>query len=66
MQEEIKRNTRDRTSSKEAEEDFALASKVKKAKGKESQGVEGGKKMDFMKAKCLHYHKHRNYAKNYP
>ena len=38
MQEEIRRNTGDGTSSKEVEEDFSLASKEKKVKGKKSQG----------------------------
>ena len=33
---EIRRNTKDGTSSKEVEEDFALASNANKAKGKKS------------------------------
>jgi len=32
------------------EEDFALTSKENKAKGKKSQGEEGGKKMDLKKS----------------
>jgi len=66
MQEEIRRYNRDGTSSKEVEEDFPLASKAKKAKGKKSQGKEGGKNMDLTKFKFFHYHENRHYAKNYP
>jgi len=38
VQKEIRYNTREGTSSKEEEEDFALVSKVMKAKGKKCQG----------------------------
>ena len=66
MQEETRRNTKDGTSSKEVEDDFSLASKAKKAKGKKFQGEEGGKKMDLTKVKCFHCHEHWHYAKNCP
>ena len=66
MQEEIKRNTRYGTSSKEVEEDFSLVSKAKKAKGKMSQGEGSRKKMDLVKIKCFHCHEHGHYAKNFP
>eukprot|EP00253_Pinus_taeda_P035262 PITA_35262 len=66
MQEKIRRNTKDGTSSKEVEEDFSLASKANKAKGKMSQGEEGGKKIDLKKFKCFHCHEHGHYARNYP
>ena len=66
MPEETNRNTRDGTSSKEVEEDFALVSKGRKAKGKNSQGEEGEKKMDLTKFKCFHYHEHGHYAKKCP
>ena len=66
MQEEIRRNTKDGTSSKEVEEDFSLESKAKNAKGKKSQGEDGGKNMDLMKVQCFHCHEHRHYAKNCP
>jgi len=66
MQEEMRRNTRDGTSSKEVEDVFSLVNKAKKPKGKKSQGEEGGKKMDMMKVNCFHYHKHGHYAKNFP
>jgi len=64
--EDIRRNIRDGTSSKEVEEDFSLASKKKKAKGKKSQGEEGRKNMALMKVKCFHCHEHMHYAKNCP
>jgi len=38
VREEIRRNTRDGTSSKEEEEDYGLVRKGEKAKGKKSQG----------------------------
>ena len=59
MQDVIRRNTRDGTSSKEVEEDFVLASKEKWAKGKKSQGEEGRNKMNLMKYKCFHSHEHK-------
>ncbi len=50
MQEEIRRSTRDGSSSMEDEENFALASKVKKGKEKvshsKSSSSHGGKKFD--------------------
>lgn len=48
------------------EEDFALASKEKKAMGKNSQGEVGGKKMDLSKVKCFHCQEHGHYATNFP
>ena len=47
------RSTKDGTSSKEVEEDFALVSKEKKAKAKKSQGEEGGKKKDLEKSSAF-------------
>ncbi|MCY6524957.1 hypothetical protein, partial [Actinobacillus pleuropneumoniae] len=44
--------------------DFALASKAKMAKGKKSEGEEGGNKMDLTKFKCFHCHENGHYAKN--
>lgn len=64
--EEFRQNTRDGTSSKEVEKDFALASKEKKSKGKKSQGEAGSKKMDLSKFKCFHCHEHGHYAMNCP
>jgi len=66
MLEEIRRNTKDGTSSKEVEEDFSLESKENKANGKMSQGEKWGKKMDLKKVKSFHCHKHGHYAKNCP
>ena len=66
VQEEFRRNTRDGTFSKEVEEEFALASKAKKAKGKKSQSEASIKKMDLSKVKCFHYHEHGHYDKNFP
>ena len=54
VQEEFWWHTRDGTSSKEVEEEFALEGKEKKAKGNKYQGKEGGKKMELSKFKCFH------------
>ena len=68
MQEEIRRTTRDGSSSKEAdEENCALVAKAKKGKGKKtSHSGAKGKKQDMAKVKCFHYHDHENYATNFP
>ena len=70
MQEEFRRNTRDRSSSKnEGEEDCALATKAKKGKGKifhSKSKSKYGKKCDMSRVKSFHCHKHGNYATNYP
>ena len=62
MKEEIKRNTRDGSSSKtDDEENCALSIKARKGKGKishsKSDSYHGGKKKDMMKVKCFHCHK---------
>ena len=66
MQDEIRWNTRDGTSSKEVKEEFSLASKANWAKVKKSQGKEGRKKMELMKVKCFHCHERGHYSKNWP
>ena len=66
MQEEIRRSTRDRYSSKGTdEENCALASKAKKGKSKKApQSGAKGKKQNMSKVKCFHCHQHRHYATN--
>ena len=56
VQEEIRRVTRDGSSSKnEDEENCALAAKARKGKGKKSSKSEAkGKKHDLSKVKCFH------------
>ena len=69
MQEEIRRSTRDGSSSKQDdEENLALASKAKKGKGKVSQSKSshGGKVFDKSKVQCFHYHEVGHYAMNFP
>jgi len=68
VQEEIRRSTRDRSSSKVSdEENCALAAKAKKGKSKKaSQFGAKGKKQDMSKLKCFHCHQHRHYATNCP
>ena len=68
MQEEIRRSTRDGSSSKGIDkENCALAAKEKKGKRKkDSQFGAKGKKQDMSKVKCFHYHQHRHYATNCP
>ena len=67
MQEEFRWNTRDGSSSKhDDEEDCALASKVKKGRGKKfhSKSKSKGKKLDMSKVKSFHCHEHGNLANN--
>jgi hypothetical protein len=67
VQEDFKRNTRDRSSSKrDDEEDFALTTKARKGKGKKfhSKSESKVKKMDLSKVKCFHCHEHGHLATN--
>ena len=70
MQEEIRRRTRDSSSSIHDEENYALASKVKKGKGKvslsESSSSNDGKKVDKSKVRCFRCHELGHYATNCP
>ena len=68
VQEEIRRSTRDGSSSKASgEENYTLATKEKKGKSKKSsQSGAKGKKQDMSKVKCFHCHQHRHYATNCP
>ena len=68
MQEEIRRTTRDGSSSKASdEENFTLAAKAKKGKRKKaSHSGAKGKKQDMSKVKCFHCHQHEHYATNCP
>ena len=71
MQDEIKRNTRDGSSSKnDDEENCALAIKARKGKGKisrsKSDSYHGGKKKDMRKVKFFHCHKMGHFATNFP
>ena len=69
MQEEIKRSTRDGSSSKnEDEENCALVSKARKGKGQKfpPKSKAKGKKKHLSKVKCFHYHEHGNFATNCP
>eukprot|EP00253_Pinus_taeda_P009974 PITA_09974 len=68
VQEEIRQNTWDESSSKAFdEENCALAAKEKKGKNKKDShsGVKG-KKQDMSKVKCFHCHHHVHYATNCP
>eukprot|EP00253_Pinus_taeda_P005175 PITA_05175 len=68
VQEEIRRNTRDGSSSKASDEEIcALAAKAKKGKNKKASHFDAkGKKQDMSKVKCFHCHQHRHYATNCP
>ena len=71
MQEEIGRSTVDGSSSKnDDEENFALASKTRKGKGKASYSKSnyshGGKKGDMSKVRCFNCHKMGHYVTNFP
>ena len=60
MEEEIRISTRDGSSSKEDEENCALASKAKKGKEKDSHpkssSSHGKKKFDKLKVRCFRCH----------
>ena len=71
MQEEFRWNTRDRSSSKnEDEEYFALDVKAKKGKGNKFHSKyefsKHGKKCGMSTVKCFHYHEHGHFATNCP
>jgi len=70
MQEEIRRSTRDGSSSKDDEGNLALASKAREGKGKvshsESNSSHGGKKVDKSKVRCFNYHEMGHYVTNFP
>lgn len=71
VQEEIRWNARDRTSSNDNDEDnCALDGKGNKGKGKKSkskvESSQGGKKKDLSRIKCFHCHEFRHYATKCP
>ena len=70
VQEEIRQNTRDRTSYKgKDEENCALVGKEKKGKVKKSQSKpessQGGKKKDLSRIKCFNCHEFMHYPTKY-
>jgi len=71
MLEEIRRSTRDGSSSKnDDEENLALVSKARKGKGKDSHSKSiwshGGKKIDKSKVRCFNCHEVGHYATKFP
>ena len=70
MQNEIRRSTRDDSSSKRDEENCALASKTRKGKEKDSHpkpsSSNGGKNIDKSKVRCFNCHEVGCYATNCP
>ena len=69
MHEEIKRSTKDGSSTKNNDkENLALASKARKGKGKASHSKSisshGGKKIDKSKVRCFNFHEVGHYEKN--
>ena len=71
MQEEIRKSTRDGSSSKhDDEENLGLESKAQKGKGKASHSKlsssHGGKKIDKSKVRCFNCHEVGHYATNCP
>src|ERR1700728_1413832 len=70
LQEEIRRSTRDSSSSMHDEENCALAIKAKKGKEKvslsESSSSNDGKKGDKSKVRCFRCHEVGHYASNCP
>ena len=70
MQEEIRRSTRDDSSSKDDEENLALASNVRKGKEKDSHRKSnyshGGNKGDKSKVRCFNCHEMGHYVTNFP
>jgi len=71
VQEEIRQNTKDETSSKGGDEEkCTFDGKTKKGKGKKSkskpESSQGGKKKGFSKIKCFHCHEFGHYATKFP
>ena len=68
MQEEIRQSARDKSSSRNSDEDnCTLAEKANKGKcRKASHSSVKGKKQDMSKVKCFHCHQHGHYATNFP
>ena len=71
MQEEIRKSTKDGSSSKhDDEENLALASKARKGKGKashsKSSSSHGGKKIEKYKVRCINCHEVGHYVASSP